>query len=478
MPPVRRSQSSAARRGRPRAAAADGMAQPAGRSQSVDGASARPARGGRTARRGRSRLSDQPLRSAAADGATPPFHFENSLELQGLIAAHGRMPVSDAASTSTSRDSAPPARDNAPPARDSAPPARDSAPSVRDNQGDWERSVQARLDGTDRMLREMHAMLRSVTGLPAPLVADCLPDASAIQPSAASGGLPIPAVPLSSAVQSTGPLVTSQGGPPAPAFMTAATRPTANMLTVPWPNVDRILDGAPAPSFTMRGEASSFASSSLPIYAHVAEKTRLRIWEGEAIDLGSLLPDRADNASYSLSVQPDADGQRPMVCVAHKPKQPIGNFQRWLKAFEIYMSVVLLQPCNVSEAPDMLKYISTVRNLAERGGNWRLYDETFRSLRTAQGWRWDTVHWELWLNAQPGSSRDGGASPNTPFQGKGRRAQPSDGVCFAFNRGRQCRQPCRFSHKCKLCGAQHPAFKCHMQKVNPTRSVATRPANK
>ena len=99
------------------------------------------------------------------------------------------MPVSDAASTSTSRDIAPPARDN---------------------QGDWERSVQARLDGTDRMLREMHAMLRSVTGLPAPLVADCLPDVSAIQPSAASGGLPIPAVPLSSAVQSTGPLAMSQ----------------------------------------------------------------------------------------------------------------------------------------------------------------------------------------------------------------------------------------------------------------------------
>ena len=44
----------------------------------------------------------------------------------------------------------------------------------------------------------------------------------------------------------------------------------------------------------------------------------------------------------------------------------------------------------------MLKY--TVRNLAEGGGGWQGYRESFRALRSMEGWSWDSVSYELWLS--------------------------------------------------------------------------------
>ena len=64
------------------------------------------------------------------------------------------------------------------------------------------------------------------------------------------------------------------------------------------------------------------------------------------------------------------------------------------------MSMFLLKPENVTEAAKMLKYMQTVRNLAERGADWRGYDESFRAVRAMQGWSWDSVNYELWKAAQ------------------------------------------------------------------------------
>ena len=93
----------------------------------------------------------------------------------------------------------------------------------------------------------------------------------------------------------------------------------------------------------MGARASSFASSSLPMYAHVSPKLRTKIWAGEYVDVASLLPEfPTDQPGYALAVRSGEDGSEPIVCVAAKPKQgPIG-FQRWVKGFEIFMSIYLL----------------------------------------------------------------------------------------------------------------------------------------
>ena len=111
----------------------------------------------------------------------------------------------------------------------------------------------------------------------------------------------------------------------------------------------------------------------------------------------------------------------------------IRSFPQRSKAFQIFMSVFLLKPENVEEAAKMLKYMQTVRNLSERGSNWRGYDGSFRALRAMQGWSWDSVNYELWLNAahQPRLVSQG----ESLFldRGVGNRGAR---ICRAYNRGR------------------------------------------
>ena len=57
-----------------------------------------------------------------------------------------------------------------------------------------------------------------------------------------------------------------------------------------------------------------------------------------------------------------------------------------MKAFHIFMSLYLSQPIHYHEDPALLKYIDTISDLSERGGNWLTYDETFRALRSIEGW--------------------------------------------------------------------------------------------
>lgn len=55
-----------------------------------------------------------------------------------------------------------------------------------------------------------------------------------------------------------------------------------------------------------------------------------------------------------------------------------------------------------SEGTGLMKYGSTMQDLATRGHNWRFYDENFRFLRQTPGtsFPWGTIHWELWLHSQ------------------------------------------------------------------------------
>ena len=98
----------------------------------------------------------------------------------------------------------------------------------------------------------------------------------------------------------------------------------------------------------------------------------------------------------------------------------------------------------------MLKYLNVIRNISERGGNWRGYNESFRTLMHSEGWAWDCINYELWFNAvQQPSTR---VTPQTgpPFlnRGTGNRASRD---CCAFNQGRCMRNPCPFRHLCRWC---------------------------
>ena len=131
------------------------------------------------------------------------------------------------------------------------------------------------------------------------------------------------------------------------------------------------------------------------------------------------------------------------------------NVCRLCRAFQIYMSIYLTQPVHYPEAPAMLKYIQIIRDLSERGSNWKGYDESFRALRGLHSWGWDMVESKQWLTGQWVCRT---VAP--PFRAR-RPGQQSNNPCFAFHKGLQCDgRRCRYQHKCKRCGAGHPATQC------------------
>ena len=83
----------------------------------------------------------------------------------------------------------------------------------------------------------------------------------------------------------------------------------------------------------------------------------------------------------AVSIQPSEDSETPMFSVAPKERSSPLTFNQWLQGFEVLMSVHLLAPRHRPDVHAMLMYIQTVRNLAQRGADWRSYDEAFRSLQ-------------------------------------------------------------------------------------------------
>ena len=109
--------------------------------------------------------------------------------------------------------------------------------------------------------------------------------------------------------------------------------------------------------------------------------------------------DYADEPSYALSFSLGSGGLAPEIRVAPRKKTTMNSYSQWAKGFQMYMSIYLSQSSRAPEPPALLKYQQTIRDLAERGGGWRSYDEAFRTTRNLRGWQWDSIHWELWVRA-------------------------------------------------------------------------------
>ena len=333
---------------------------------------------------------------------------------------------------------------------DNAPGLLDDAASVRRA---WERDMERRMASSERMLHEIHAMVLALR--PTPATAAAAPAASAAAGSAAQ---------LAAAMAHEPPVPATSGAvsdaAPWPSYLTVE-----GLLNVPGTNnVDRQV---PPVMNVLPGDTqevvAACSSSALPLHVRIPDRLKAKIWAGEYVDLALLLHDNfAQPQDYALSVQSAGDGQGPTLCVSPaKGKTEVLSFQQWLKAFEMFMSVYLVHPGHLPSAPHMLKYIETVRNLYERGGNWHAYDEAFRSLRQQRGWAWDSVNWELWMNASQSPARRVFPSGGSPFPGKGKARPRSASPCFIYNRGGSCRaDTCRFTHKCRRCNGPHPLSRC------------------
>ena len=221
------------------------------------------------------------------------------------------------------------------------------------------------------------------------------------------------------------------------------------------------------------GEPSSYSampsqpyeSIHLPLDSRITTKLKNKIWNDEYIAFGSLLSNPgAVDTKFQLSVMTSNDGLHPSLSFepVHKP-QKVAHIATWMSAFRIFVGVYTQKYPH--ESPALMKYGDIVQDLADRGHNWRFYDENFRFLRQKErsAVPWANVHWELWLRSQYPTNRSVGpgqrAVANTtklPFLSIPR------GHCFRFHKGEEC-SGCEFKHSCFKCAGSHPAIRCNFR---------------
>lgn len=176
-----------------------------------------------------------------------------------------------------------------------------------------------------------------------------------------------------------------------------------------------------------------------------------------------------NQSQYNFVVQTQHSSDRPVISLepAQKPKR-IANIDQWISAFQTFVAIYTVR--SPTDAPALMKYSETVRDLAAKNAHWRYYDENFRFLRQKTLFPWDQIHWELWLQAhhmQKSPTVVSSDSRNRPT-----RSPFPSGFCWRFHRGEKC-SGCNFKHECFRCGSHHPANQCHFpkQQANSTKAV-------
>ena len=226
---------------------------------------------------------------------------------------------------------------------------------------------------------------------------------------------------------------------------------------------------------------NSLAFHAAPLDVSVDDRTRDRIVRGHYIDFLSLI--RHDTSESVVVMRLDDEGhpQNQSMMVPQRKPKPTITYSQWQKAFYVFATVW----CQAypHDFAHLLKYAETIRELVYSRAKWHYYDEQFRRSRERSFWPWQSLQMELWGKAMTLFRIDdqlGEEQPSTPryeprpnrdrgrsyFRASGgRQAQPSNqdipaGYCWAFNRGEQCRDNCRYTHKCHRCDGPHRGCFC------------------
>ena len=207
----------------------------------------------------------------------------------------------------------------------------------------------------------------------------------------------------------------------------------------------------------------------------VPAKAKELIWSGQYVDFCTLMPTfNKDSGDLQLR---HVDGA--VVLAPVRKSQPL-SIAQWISAFSTFMSVYVAKHPEASVP--LLKYMQIVRGIAQRGGDFRRYDEVFRQLMQSNPLPWNVVHSELFLQVcmpTPLSQPFRGTTPSVrqaPTTGRPGVPQVPRGYCFKFHSGRHC-SGCSWKHNCFACGGAHSHQTCRKSpKVTSQAPRSSHPA--
>ena len=119
---------------------------------------------------------------------------------------------------------------------------------------------------------------------------------------------------------------------------------------------------------------NTFVSVAVPLSNRVSDKVKKQIWGNEYVDFAVIFHNStSDDDQYTFRVQNRKGGQPTFSLEQSIKKQPIHTIDQWTAAFQAFVAVYSKHFS--SETAQLMKYGTTVRDLAERGANWKFYDE-------------------------------------------------------------------------------------------------------
>lgn len=180
---------------------------------------------------------------------------------------------------------------------------------------------------------------------------------------------------------------------------------------------------------------NAFMSSGVTLDLGVGDKLRNDIVSGKYVSLASMIKESSSGVIAKLD---QASGQ--VTFEMGGKNLELDNFEQWLQAFLVYSSVYL--KAFPQQSPDMLKYMSSVMQLKQQGGQWRMYDEMFRKRRAQLKFSWSCFDTELYCLAKRPSIAE------QPFRATNAGKK---GYCYRFQNGAPCKGNCKYLHKCDQC---------------------------
>ncbi len=235
---------------------------------------------------------------------------------------------------------------------------------------------------------------------------------------------------------------------------------TAEIMTGEPLNTNNLVSPAPIPTY----------SGGIALDIHVPQATRTKIWNNEYVHLADLLIKDKERLNAAVKFSPD--GQ---VMVEQNPRK-IYSIEKWTEAFNIYAAIYSKK--FPSEMPFVIKHMSMVRKVYDKGGDWLEYDRQYRRYRQEYNTPWSTFISEIYTDAVAGANHSGKRqNSNNNFQPgnktqfkKGfkkpfiRDEQHPLGYCWSYLDGRDCTcdrsSPNAWKHQCSLCDKKHALKLC------------------
>ena len=193
-----------------------------------------------------------------------------------------------------------------------------------------------------------------------------------------------------------------------------------------------------------------------PIYARffslgatIDPKLKVRIWNGEYIEVGSLTS-TTNNPSLTINMSSD----NPTLALSTPRSAKPDNIWAWLRLFHTYASIY----CEKfpAEGPSIFTYVIRILDLHRRykGPVWRSYNERFRALRALMPLSWDKIHWDITMELIGDEQTPANTIQSSSITSNKREggSYPS-GCCRKFFDSGRCKygKECIHEHVCGLC---------------------------